>query len=103
MPGLVNRDALCQCSQPAAQPLPQLACCMAMAPTGWPQQGSQHLCAHVTAGRRKAGAPGIEAVQRATGRTLKMAWGWKTTRSAASTDTCTTSSDMCHSAQKCML
>ena len=52
---------------------------------------------------RKAAAPGIEAVQRATGRTLKMAWGWNTTRSAASTDTCITSVNMCHSPQRYFL
>ena len=42
--------------------------------------------ASLAAGGR--GAPGMDAVQRDTGRTRKTACGWKTTASAASTDTC---------------
>ena len=71
-----------------------------MTTDGRPQQGSQPRSTLVAAGMQEAGAPGMEAVQRATGRTLKMAWGWKTTRSAASTDTCTTKPCICHNLQR---
>ena len=48
----------------------------------------QHCTQDPSVGRcRRRAPPAIEAVHRETGRTLNTACGWKTTRSAASTDT----------------